>query len=159
MTIATTNLPPAAGLAHARNPERASQLRPRFKKTHPATPQAVLPPAPVLQWDDHPLLGNYDAAAAAERSGRPALAAMIRLRQEAADEIQRLLAFLDATDGCDDTEDDPAEPTSARIKALGGYRVRETEDGGDSEPSLGWCRGGASGVDDDRELDLSPLQI
>lgn len=59
-----------------------------------------------------------------------ASAVLMRLREEAAAEIDRLLAFLDATEGDIDRED-----------------------GADDEPSLGWTRSGADGYTDDRELD------
>lgn len=74
---------------------------------------------------------------------------LMRLREEAADEIDRLLIFLDATEGdtdCEDTDQDGEEP-------------EHDEDAGDREPVLGsvnptefgdqarWAGGGA----DDRE--------
>jgi hypothetical protein len=65
----------------------------------------------------------------ARLAGSPS-AVLMRLREEAAAEIDRLLAFLDATEGDIDKED-----------------------GGDDEPSLGWTRSGAEGSDDDCELD------
>ena len=64
---------------------------------------------------------------------------LIRLRQDAADEIERLLFFLDATDGDTDLEAD--EPTDAEIlKAAGHYGTHhdDDEDGADREPALGF---------------------
>lgn len=135
-------LPIAAPTAPARlrKPRRARPVRPRFKSLPAPTRDAVLPPEPD-HLDEHVQFGRwrYDAAESAERGGRPALAALIRLRQAAADEIERLLQFLDDTAGEEDAEA-LDEPTDAQIKAMGGYDVPATdddEDGGDMEPSLG----------------------
>jgi hypothetical protein len=51
-------------------------------------------------------------------------AEMIRLRKQAADVVERLIAFLDASDD---------------------YTMDEREVDGDFEPGLGWTRGGATG--------------
>lgn len=83
--------------------------------------------------------GHRPASHSAARDGHP-VASLMRLREQAAAEIDRLLAFLDATDGDPDIEDDPSEPTDTRIKALGGHDAPHTEDdedGADNEPSLG----------------------
>ncbi len=61
-------------------------------------------------------------------------AVLLRLREEAANEIDRLLEFLDATEGDVDLEgpdEDGAEP-------------EHNEDTGDFEPSLGWTVDGVS---------------
>ena len=104
----------------------------------------VLPPAIELHMDQHPYWAPFDAAApAAAREGHP-LAALLRLRQEAAAEIERLLAFLDETEGDPDAEA-PDEPTDAEIQhAPSLYRDdhEDNEDGGDHEPCLGWTEAG-----------------
>jgi hypothetical protein len=69
------------------------------------------------------------------------LATLIRLRQEAADQVERLLAFLDDTDGDCDLWDD-AEPTDAQIRKSSVrdlIQTQDDEDGADHEPSLGRC--------------------
>lgn len=53
------------------------------------------------------------------------------LRKRASEEIERLIAFMDATDG---------------------YTVHEREEAVDDEPSLGWTRSGAHGDTLDREI-------
>ena len=85
--------------------------------------QTVLPPAPD-HLSEHVQFGReyHNPAGRAARNGHYALAKLIRLRQEAADEIERLLAFLDDTDGevdleehCEDEGaqcDDEGEPDS-----------------------------------------------
>jgi hypothetical protein len=70
-----------------------------------------------------PARAPADGPAAADLPPTPkeALAALARLREEAAHEVERLLAFLDATTPDSDLEEtDPLEPD------------------GDAEPSLGW---------------------
>lgn len=64
-----------------------------------------------------------------------AIAAIEWLRREAEAEIERLIAFLDETDGftMDEREADPA----------------------DDEPSLGWTRAGALG--DHRDLEINEV--
>ena len=114
------------------------------------TSSPELPPSIELQVDLHPHWGPFDAVAAAIRAGHP-LANLLRLRQEAADEVERLLAFLDETEGDPDIEAG-GEPTDAEICEAAG-RVcdhhEDDEDGADSEPeetdddmiresSLGW---------------------
>jgi hypothetical protein len=87
--------------------------------------------------------------------GHP-LRRLAQLRQEAAREIERLLAFLDATDGDVDAEA-LDEPTDAQIRGLVGLYAGDAgddEDGGDHEPSLGWTRGGAIG----NTIDLEEVQ-
>jgi hypothetical protein len=93
-----------------------------------------------------------------------------RLRERAEAEIERLLAFMDATDGytifeyeegaddvpCDDSELEPSlgwtsiEARSGRIASSADVDVEgdareDDEDNSDAEPSLGWTRGGAIG--------------
>jgi hypothetical protein len=62
------------------------------------------------------------------------------LRQEAADVIERLLVFLDATEGDPDVEASPDEPTLAEIREVAYYdrTSDDDEDGADDEPSLGF---------------------
>jgi hypothetical protein len=64
----------------------------------PPTSYPCLPPAAGIPRQD-----GYDPAARARQHGHP-LAHLMRLRDEAAAEVERLLAFLDATDGCEDVE-------------------------------------------------------
>jgi hypothetical protein len=76
------------------------------------------------------------------------------LRQQAAQEIERLVAFLDETDGDVDAEA-LDEPTDAEILKVARLCTAadpiDDEDGGDDEPSLGWTRGGAIGCTFDIE--------
>lgn len=114
-------------------------------------PSPVFPPSIDNRANQDPLWGEMDYAARAAIEGHP-LSELIRLRQEAADAIQRLLTFLDESEdivgedvfdgdedaavddaGCD--EDFDAEPES-----------------GDYEPSLGWTRTGAWGDASDLEI-------
>lgn len=73
---------------------KASQRRPL------TVPPAVGGETPMCE---HPPLSHH-----ARRAGDPR-EVLMRLREEAADEIDRLLAFLDATEGdtdCEDTDED-----------------------------------------------------
>lgn len=86
-----------------------------------------------------------------------------RLRKEAQDEIDRLLAFLDETNGYSTTEQeingDEADASFPESGARCVAPMEDDEDGGDAEPSLGFqagdifvgrgCEHGGSG--DDRE--------
>ncbi|MGB3445195.1 MAG: hypothetical protein WBA48_00675 [Xanthobacteraceae bacterium] len=88
-----------------------------------------------------------------------------RLRKEAQDEIDRLLAFLDETDGYSTTEQEINGDEADASFPEGGARLstpmEDDEAGGDDEPSLGFqagdifvgrgCESGGSG--DDRELE------
>jgi hypothetical protein len=60
-----------------------------------------------------------------------------QMRETAAAEIERLLAFLDATDcyTLNEMEADPAEPTLAQIRTAGADCDKNSDD---VEPSLGW---------------------
>ncbi len=59
-----------------------------------------------------------------------------KLREMASAEIERLIAFLDASDG---------------------YSMDEREEAVDDEPSLGWTRSGAHGDTLDREIGEAAL--
>ena len=76
---------------------------------NPQTAQPCLPPPVGIQY-----LVPYSPAAEAAQDRNP-LAHLMRLRDEAAVEVERLLAFLDATDGCEDIElnGDEEEPNLA----------------------------------------------
>ena len=65
---------------------------------NPQTAQPCLPPPVGIPRQD-----KYSAAAEAAEDRHP-LAHLMRLRDEAAAEVERLLAFLDATDGLEDLE-------------------------------------------------------
>lgn len=128
-TISITGRAPA--VTRARKASKRS-VRPRFKNPLPEAPEPVLPPL-VKQADEGSLFGQYDPIAAAERDGHP-LIVLMRLRQAAADEVERLLAFLDATDGDPDLEA-LDEPTLAEVRKAA-CRYRDEQE--DEEPSLGF---------------------
>jgi hypothetical protein len=67
---------------------------------------------------------NPAAAAAQDRRAGEARQRVKDLREKACAEIDRLIAFMDLTDG---------------------YATDELEEDGDFEPGLGWTRGGATG--------------
>lgn len=67
---------------------------------------------------------NPAAAAAQDRRAGKARQRVKKLRERASAEIDRLIAFLDVSDG---------------------YTMDEREADGDFEPGLGWTRGGATG--------------
>ena len=91
------------------------------------------------------------------------LKALARLRKEAADEVEKLLAFLDETDGDADLEPSLGAPESryfdgrrALIWARGSDDLEATqhdddENGHDDEPWLGWTPTGCHGNDDREE--------
>jgi hypothetical protein len=80
------------------------------------------------------------------------LAHLMRLREEAAAEVDRLLAFLDATEGdLELVEADQSEPTDFDILEEARRYDLETDD---DEPSLGWTEAGAIGSDTDRETEI-----
>ena len=98
--------------------------------TNTSSPQPCLPP-PVGVSRQVP----YSADAEASEDRHP-LAHLIRLRDDAAAEVERLLAFLDATDGCEDL---------AEVCEDEGAPTGDDEDGLDGEPSLGWTIDGQHG--------------
>lgn len=111
-----------------------------------------------------------DAIRAAHyRIHRHPLAALVTLRKEAADEIERLLKFLDDTEGDIESWDD-AEPSIAEISAteeMNGHN-EDDEDGQDDEPdsecepSLGWPERIGRSADNGSSLDCEmspPLSV
>ena len=86
------------------------------------------------------------------RAWRDAKAVVIRrLRAIVEERVERLIAFLDATDGdCD------LEPSLGYYNPHQGYVVDAEEDAADREPSLGSCQPGDQTdceLDDERELE------
>jgi hypothetical protein len=125
---------------HAFNRRSRGLVRPRFKEPQKNGPDlAPFSMSAVGGGDnceDHPF-----HMPGIPPDGHP-LRRLALLRQEAAREIERLLAFLDATDGDVDAEA-LDEPTDAEIHHVVRYGVagnadlEDDEDGGDNEPSLG----------------------
>lgn len=101
-----------------------------------------------------------------QRARLEALETLRRLRKEASAEIERLIAFMDASDGytlhereaavddapCDDNE---LEPSLCGVTAGPGDE-HDREDDDDGEPMLGWtidgCLGSAARTSDECEL-------
>jgi hypothetical protein len=109
-----------------------------------SSPKPVFPPPIDDKANQDPLWGQVDLAARAAAEGHP-LAELIRLRQEAADEIQRLLTFLDESEGIVGED------------VIDGDEDAAVDDAGcdedfDAEPSLGWTRTGALGSAYDLEM-------
>lgn len=142
-----------ARLTRARKSSRPLPVRPRFKNNATAgfpARETVLPP-PIEHLATH-TAHRFDAAAYAASRGHP-LALLIQLRQEAADQIEYLLQFLDETSGDEDCEAGD-EPTDIEIREAAnhyGTHHDDDEDGADGEPALGWTRTGAIGNSSDLE--------
>lgn len=104
----------------------------------------TFPPSIDDKANQDPVWGSVDWAARAAAERHP-LTELIRLRQEAADEIERLLTFLDESDGIigedfiDDDEDAAVDDAPC-------------DEDFDAEPSLGWTRTGALGNTRDLEI-------
>lgn len=113
----------------------------------------ALPP-PFDHLDEHVQFGRqfHSSDGSADRDGNHALAVLIRLRQEAADTVERLLIFLDQTDGSEDLEDG-GDLSLAEIRAKGGYDAPSTDDdelsGDENEPSLGFLEPHLTGQEHD----------
>lgn len=130
----------------------------RLRYTIAATKASQTPPQPVppAVGGETLTIGHPSTSFYAFKAGDPR-AILMRLREEAADEIDRLLAFLDATEGDIDlegTDEDGDEP-------------EHKEDTGDFEPSLGSAnmftltnqeRWSAGGDQQDREGDGDDLE-
>lgn len=107
----------------------AIRIRHQVIAAKPQHPMGVPLPPPIEHLAEHSDRPPFDAAAAAARAGHPA-AILLRLRQEAANEIERLLIFLDATEGDPDMEtngDDDAQVDDDGI-----------DEASDNEPELGF---------------------
>lgn len=128
-----------------------------------SSPEPVFPPPTELQTGQHPYWESFNAVARAAADGHP-LAELIQLRQEAADEIERLLAFLDESegiigedvfDGDEDAEPEHDEPSLGwtDTEAHRGWETRGFVDAEldtcDDEPSFGFSEPVLTGAERD----------
>lgn len=88
-----------------------------------------------------------------ELARQSSIRTLAKLRKEAAAEITRLIAFLDASDPYvmtereDQVDDGPCDTDELEVSE------GDDEPGQDEEPSLGWSTGGVLGGLNDRERD------
>jgi len=116
----------------------ALRLRSRVLSAKAAQrPPLAVPPAVGAET---PMCAHSQLSGHARRAGDPR-AVLMRLREEAADEIDRLLAFLDATEGDTDSEDTDEDGDEPEHTEDDSDREEVCEDEGAEhdgrEPSLG----------------------
>jgi hypothetical protein len=115
-----------------------------------SSPQPCQPP-PLIpggqRWGHLPYLS-------ARKAGHP-LAHLMRLREQAAEQIDALLDFLDRTEGDVDLDYDGFDDREPDLTGYSAGMDSREGDPADDEPSLGWTIAGAIGGDSDLEAEVA----